>query len=214
MNSPKTAAATDSFLRRYRLHLMAGMAVALVATVLGWLYYDSRYPSWYEEVRLSDGRVITIHQRHEVFDNYGTNQSWVEIDLPELGGKRVWHSYLIPQRVDVYGGKVYVFGMPRGPRQYHYYRDPRNYVVAFRWNGAEFERVPFLSLPEAARLEENVYSCIPIDRPKLLSIKAKDEKWCPAKGDTRQFTRLINLTALQAAAEQYSRISGLTPASD
>ena len=67
---------------------MAGLAIAVVATVLGWLYVDDRYPSWYEEVRLSDGRVITIHQRHEVFDNYGTNQSWVEIDLPELGGKR------------------------------------------------------------------------------------------------------------------------------
>jgi hypothetical protein len=54
MNTPKTAAGTGSFLRRYRLHLMAGKAVALVAAVLGWLYYDSRYPSWYEEVRLSD----------------------------------------------------------------------------------------------------------------------------------------------------------------
>lgn len=41
MNTPKTAATTGAFLRRERLHLIAGMAVALIAAILGWLYYDS-----------------------------------------------------------------------------------------------------------------------------------------------------------------------------
>jgi hypothetical protein len=211
MNTPKTAAATGSFLRRYRLHLMAGMAVALIAAVLGWLYYHSRYPSWYEEVRLSDGRVITIHQRHQVFENYGTNQSWVEIDLPELGGKRVWHSYLIPQRVDVHMGAVYVFGMPARHRQYRFYQYPKNYMVAFAWNGSEFVRVPFLSIPASLRNQENVFSCIPENRPSLLTVNYKDGRWCPPKGDDKQFTRQINLPAFQALAIRYSRRSGGLP---
>lgn len=93
--------------------VLALLVIGSVA-LLGWNYYQNRYPSWDEEVRLSDGRIITIQQKREVFDNYGTNQSWVTIDLPELGGKQVWHSYLMPQRVDVVDGKVYVFGIPRG----------------------------------------------------------------------------------------------------
>jgi hypothetical protein len=197
--------------------LLAGLAVAVFATVLGWLYVYNCYPSWYEEVRLSDGRVITIHQRHEVFDNYGTNQSRVEIDLPELGGKRVWHSYLIPQRVDVHLGKVYVFGMPRGDRQYQHYQHyqyPRSFLVTFIWTGSEFVRTPFLGVPEALRQEENVYSCIPENRRTVLTTKQKNDSWCPPKGDDKRFTRQINLPAYQALAIRYSRRHGRLPITD
>lgn len=110
-----------------RSHLVLGVGAALLVCVGVWLtskWYDGRYPTWQEEVQLSDGRVITVTQKHEYYDNYGTNQSWVTIDLSELGGKREWHSYLVPQRVDVYQGKVYVFGLPRGPRQFSYYKYP------------------------------------------------------------------------------------------
>lgn len=104
-----TQTVKPGFLKRNQWRLILISALLLIASVLAWRYYESRYPSWYEEVRLSDGRIITIHQKREYYENYGTSQSWVTIDLPELGGKRVWHSYLMPQRVDVVNGKVYVF---------------------------------------------------------------------------------------------------------
>ena len=91
----------------------------------------------------------------------GTNQSGVEIDLPRLGGKRVWRSYLMPQRIDVANGKVYGFGAPRGIRQNQFYGFPKNHPVAFAWNGSEFLRVTFLQLPSLIRQEENVYACVP-----------------------------------------------------
>lgn len=200
--------------RRNPWRLILGGTAVLVAVIGAWLYYNGRYPSWYEEVRLSDGRVITIHQKHEYYENYGTNQSWVEIDLPELGGKRVWHSYLIPQRVDVVNGKVYVFGMPKGSRQYHAYSDPKNFLVGFIWSGIDFSRIAFLSIPESARQEENIYSCVPMSRAKVLSVKTKGENWCPPKGDDGQFPKQINLAAYQALAVQYSRMSGGTPVSE
>jgi hypothetical protein len=202
------------FATRYRWPLILVGVILLVAGVAAWQYYDSRYPSWHEEVRLSDGRVITIYQKHEYYDNYGTNQSWVEIELPELGGKRVWHSHLIPQRVDVVQGKVYVFGAPRGDRQYYHYSDPKNFLVGFAWNGSEFARVPFLSIPESARQEENIYSCVPTVRSKVLTEKTKDDNWCPPKGDEGQFSRKINLPAFQEAAVRYSRRAGGKPSSD
>ena len=186
----------------------------MVAAVLRWLYVDDRYPSWYQEVRLSDGRVITIHQRHEVFDNYGTNQSWVEIDLPELDGKRVWHSYLKPMRVDVHGGSVFVFGRPRGPRQMAYYRYPTNHMVAFKWTGSTFVRIPFLQLPGELRREENVYPCVPNPRPKTLTLSKKASEWCPATGDQGQFVRRIDLMEYKALADSMAAKSNWTDRSD
>ena len=113
------------------------LLVLAAAVAVGWNWYQTRYPSWYEEVRLSDGRVITIHQKREYYDNYGTAQSWVTIDLPELGGKQVWHSYLMPMRVDVKDGVVYVFGRPRGPAQLTRYMYPKNHMVGFRWSSGQ-----------------------------------------------------------------------------
>jgi len=122
----------------------AASVVLLVITGVAYAWYDHRHPSWREEVRLSDGRVIWIKQKHEYYDNYGTNQSWVTFSLPEMGGQRTWNSYLIPQRVDVSNGRAFVFGTPRGDRQYAHYRFPRHFMVAFMWNGTDFQRIPFL----------------------------------------------------------------------
>lgn len=190
-----------------------GLLVLGAAAAAGWNWYQKRYPSWYEEVRLSDGRVITIHQKREYYENYGTAQSWVTIDLPELGGKQVWHSYLMPQRVDVVDGKVYVFGIPRGDVQYSYYSDPKNYIVAFSWEGLGFGRIPFASVPESIRQEENVYRCLPM-KGGLVDIKWKDSNWCEPIGDKGQFTKLINLPEYQQASVRFARRGGRVPSSD
>lgn len=164
-------------------------------------------------MRLSDGRIITIHQKHEVYDNYGTNQSWVEIDLPELGGKRVWHSYLMPMRVDVVDRKVFVFGAPRGIRQNIFYQYPKNYLVGFEWSGSAFVRVPFLQLPESIRKEENVYPCVP-PHASQLALSKKDSQWCPVRGDKWKFGKTINLGDYQALAMFYAGLDGGQPISE
>lgn len=193
--------------------VMLSLLVLGAAAAVGWNWYQVRYPSWYEAVRLSDGRVITIHQKREYRENYGTIQSWVTIDLPELGGKQVWHSYLMPQRVDVVDGKVYVFGAPRGDVQYSFYSDPKNYMVAFSWDGASFRRIAFLSVPELIRQEENVYRCIPRERAKI-DIAKKDAQWCEPAGDRQQFTKKIELSEYRATSITFARRNGRIPSSD
>ena len=198
--------------RKYLLPI--ALLILLTGTWLSWKWYDSRYPTWDEEVQLSDGRVIVVTQKHEHYDNYGTNQSWVTFALPEMGGAQTWHSYLIPQRIDVFQGKVYVFGYPRGDRQYQHYNYPKYYMVAFSWNGTEFQRIPFLQVPEKLRQEENIYSCIPPEPRKYLTVSKKNEHWCPAVGDKKQFGRKIDLPEYVDAAIRYSRRDGGKPKSD
>lgn len=189
------------------LIVLLGLLILGVAAAVGWNRYQKRYPSWYEEVRLSDGRVITIHQKREYYENYGTAQSWVTIDLPELGGKRVWHSYLMPMRVDVSDGAVYVFGRPRGPVQLSRYKYPKYHMVGFKWTGNEFVRLPFLSLPEEIRQEENIYSCIPSDFSHHLTMREKDRTWCTPSGQNEQFKKLIDLREYQRHADSMAKIS-------
>ena len=191
-------------MKRYQWRLLLIGALIVVAGALVWRYYDSRYPSWYEEVRLSDGRIITIHQKREYFENYGTSQSWVTIDLPELGGKRVWHSYLMPQRVDVVDGKVYVFGIPRGAKQLEYYRFPKNYMVALLWNGNDFVRIPFLQVPSIARLMENVFPCVPDLKKTKFYVDEKESKWCPARGDKGELGKFLDLSVYTGLADKWA----------
>ncbi len=201
-------------LSRLRKHwsrpiLLGVLALSCVVTWLGYSYYQQRYPSWDEEVRLSDGRVITIHQKRQYYDNYGTNQSWVTIDLPELGGKQVWHSYLMPQRVDVVGGKVYVFGVPRGDRQLEYYRYPKYLMVGLTWDGSNFVRIPYLAVPESIRKEENVFPCVPHEaqlatRAVTTALKAKS--WCPMRDASGRSSREIDLEEYKRFADDWASI--------
>lgn len=191
-----------------------GLLILGAASAVGWTWYQKRYPSWYEEVRLSDGRVITIHQKREYYENYGTAQSWVTIDLPELGGKQVWHSYLMPQRVDVVDGKVYVFGAPRGIKENQYYNYPKQYMVAFIWGVDGFKRIAFLSLPNLIRSSENVYPCMPQPLAKNLSIETKEQRWCPVSGGRWKFGKDIVLSDYEALANFYAKADGGKPISD
>ena len=212
--TPANQTIKTGFFKRHQWRLALNGTLILIAGALAWRYYDSRYPSWYEEVRLSDGRIITIHQKREYYENYGTSQSWVTIDLPELGGKRIWHSYLVPMRVDIVDGNLYVFGKPRGPRQISYYRYPQNHMVAFKWQNAEFQRIPFLSLPTSLREAENVYPCLPTKPHQKLTVANKDDQWCPASGDKSQFVKQINLSEYQKLAIQFAKLDGGRPISE
>lgn len=190
--------------------VLAALGIAALAW-LAWTWYDARYPAWKEEVQLSDGRVITVKQKRQYFENYGTSQSWLTFSLPETGGERTWHSYLMPQRVDVYEGRLYVFGTPRGPRQYQHYRHPRYFMVAFTWDGNEFQRIPFIEVPETLRREENVYPCVPGDVHVVLTLADKAEQWCPPRGDQGKLTRKINLQEYAAVANAFSKLANQRP---
>jgi hypothetical protein len=195
--------------------LMA-MLSALISLggLVGWYWHDKQYPTWQEEVQLSDGRKITITQKRKYFENYGTDQSWVTFSLPEMGGEQTWHSYAMPMRIDIHNNSIYAFGLPRGPKQIAYYHYPKYMIVAFSWNGHEFERIPFTQVPPELRLQENIYRCIPAGHPKLLTLADKEKSWCPPDGDQKQFTKKINIDAYLRAGSKMAILSGGPPLSE
>lgn len=174
----------------------------------GWQWHEKQYPSWQEEVQLSDGRVVTITQKRKYFEGYGTDQSWVTFSLPETNGEQTWHSYLMPMKLDTFNGKVYVFGRPRGVKQFAHYGYPKHLIVAFLWNGLEFQRVPFDALPEQVKKEENILTCIDFQKERHISLASKKARWCPPTGDSAQLTKIINWDAYMKLAEDYARLDG------
>jgi hypothetical protein len=58
-------------LQRNRWRFILVSVLLLIGVTVALQYYDSRYPSWYEDVRLSDGRIIVVHQKREYYDDYG-----------------------------------------------------------------------------------------------------------------------------------------------
>jgi hypothetical protein len=193
--------------------ILAVLVGGLVALPI-WMLFDNHYPIWSEEVRLSDGRIINIYQMREFHENYGTAASWVLINLPEVGGWRIWSSNLRPQRIDVVNGRFYAFGSPRGDRQYSLYDAPINYMVGFTWDGEGFQRIPFLNVPEQIRAEENVIPCISREFKGELTVSAKDKKWCPPRGSKKQFTKRIDLIEYQKLSSEFGRINRVTKFSD
>jgi hypothetical protein len=199
-----------------RLWINSLVALSFVAAIasVACKWYEARYPIWREEVRLSDGRSIIVTQKHEYYEDYGTNQAWVTFSLPEMGGERTWHSYLKPMRIDVIDGVVYVFGRPRGDRQVKYYQYPRHYLVAFKWDGNSFARVPFLSLPSDFRRRENIFPCIPDSRGSLITWPQKEANWCAASDSKGLLTREIDLQVYERLAIEYARRDGGVPLTD
>lgn len=51
------------------------------------------------------------------------------------------------------------------------------------WTGTAFERIPFLQVPEVARKEENLFSCVLGAKREKLSMKEKESAWCPPRGE-------------------------------
>ncbi len=63
--------------------------------------------TWEEEVKLLDGRVITVTQKRRIDRENVEREAWLMFRLPEFGDKEiVWHENLEPQILNIFGGKL------------------------------------------------------------------------------------------------------------
>lgn len=196
-----------------RTWFVAAVAVAAISA-LSYLWYDYRFPSWKEEVRLPDGRTIVVRQKRDFIESYGTRKTWLTFSLPEMGGERTWVEHMKPILLTVTDkGEVFVVGWPSGFKQSSMYLLPKYGYVAYRWDGASFQRVPFLSVPESLRQEENLVRCM--QHSTYLSWQTKQSFGCDEDDKyVEAASRRIDLQRMQAWAIRNARYSNAKPQSE
>ena len=112
--------------------------------------------TWQEEVKLLDGRVITVTQKRRIEQNMD-REAWLTIKLPEFGDKEiVWHESLSTQVLNLYHGKLYVIANFPSDLEYRKYGRPKPSYVGFRYDAGKWVRIPFSDIPEAI-YDTNMY---------------------------------------------------------
>lgn len=199
---------------RLRKRLLIAGAVLLLIAGLTYAWFDYRFPSWEEEVLLPDGRKIVVKQRRDFIEGYGTRKTWLTFSLPEMGGEQTWTEYMQPVLVAVSReGQVYVVGWPSGQKQMARYRHPRYGYAAFRWGTRGFERVPFVSIPEDLRQEENLIRCFP--KPAFATWESKLRAGCNEDGEyVLGGIRTIDIHRMQGWALRQAERQNIKPLSE
>jgi hypothetical protein len=199
-----------------RKWLLGAAIAALGVAALGMAWYDYRFPSWSEEVLLPDGRKVTVAQRRDFIEGRGTRKTWLTFSLPEMGGEKTWAEWLYPTMIGSIDGKVYVIARPRGGKQFSMYSYPRYGYVAFEWRAGHFERVPFMSVPEALRLTENVRWCLPGGSDSKVSVPGAGN-WCVERHtgeDKFPSPKTVDLSIRSSEAKFWAQLDGHVPTSE
>jgi hypothetical protein len=105
--------------------------------------------TWTEEVKLLDGRVITVTQKWQYDRDRMPRDYKLTFKLAEFGDKEItWNENLMPQVLNVYQGKLYVVGIPFGEAEFIQYGKPFPEYVPYRYEAGQWQRIPFNEIPE------------------------------------------------------------------
>lgn len=138
--------------------------------------------TWTEEVKLLDGRVITVTQKRRIEENI-EREAWLTFKLPEFGDKEiVWHENLHTMILNVYQGRLYVVGSPDTEREFRQYGKPYPEYVPYRYEIDRWQRISFKEIPETI-YDVNMYpENMALNRLKHVSVADKiemfkDDRW-------------------------------------
>ncbi len=124
-----------------------GLMLAAVPLVGG--CSDNNIITWTEDVKLLDGRVITVTQKRRIDMKRMPREAWLTFKLPEFGDKElVWHEGLETQVLNIYQGKLYVVGDADTVSAFKQYGRPSPSYVGFRYDNGQWVRIPFSEIPE------------------------------------------------------------------
>ena len=156
-----------------------GLLMAVVPLVGG---CGEEVLTWTEEVKLLDGRVITVTQKRRIEENI-EREAWLTFKLPEFGDKEiVWHENLDVMVLNMYEGKLYVVGVPGTIIEYRKYGRPEPLYIGYRFDNFQWTRIPFNGIPEAI-YDANMYpENMALARLKHVSVAGKvemfkDDRW-------------------------------------
>jgi hypothetical protein len=165
-------------------------AAALVCWVSLMLSACGSTVEWKEDVRLLDGRIITVTQkkrceggdyRAKTDATCLAREAWVTINFPEFSEKDiVWHESLDPMIINVYQGKLYIVGTPPTTLEFRKYGALNPPYYGFIWDGNIWRRIPFSSIPKAIYDGNMLIESIPKTRTSHVGLyqKASENDCC------------------------------------
>lgn len=129
--------------------------------------------TWTEEVKLLDGRVITVTQKRRI-EGRMPREAWLMFKLPEFGDKEiVWHENLGTQVLNLYQGKLYVVGRMPSIVEFRQYGKPFPAYVGFRYDNNQWVRITFSEIPEAIYDSNMYFDNMALYRLKHVSLEHK-----------------------------------------
>ncbi|MFY9259922.1 MAG: hypothetical protein WAO71_05360 [Gallionella sp.] len=129
--------------------------------------------TWTEEVKLLDGRVITVTQKRRI-EGQMPREAWLTFKLPEFGDKEiVWHENLGTQVLNVYQGKLYVISDFPSIVEFRQYGSPFPAYVAFRYDNGQWLRILFNEIPKAIYDSNMYFDNMALYRLKHVSLEHK-----------------------------------------
>jgi hypothetical protein len=132
--------------------------------------------TWQEEVKLLDGRVITVTQKRRIDGEKIEREAWLTFKLPEADNKEiVWHENLDVLVLNVYQNKIYIVGIPNTEREFRQYGSSVPFYIGYRYEGGKWIRVPFREIPTAI-YDSNMYiENMAFTKLKQVSLVDKEE---------------------------------------
>lgn len=130
------------------MNVFKRMVLGFVLASVPMLGGCSNTMTWQEEVKLLDGRVITVTQMWYYDRDRMPRVFNLTFNLPEFGDREItWRESLMPQVLNVYQGKLYVVGIPFGEAEYRQYGKPFPEYIPFRYESGQWQQIPFAEIP-------------------------------------------------------------------
>ncbi len=131
--------------------------------------------TWTEEVKLLDGRVITVMQKNRIEEDV-SREFWLTFQLPEFGNQEIiWHENLLPIVLNIYQNKLYAVGIPFTTREFRQYGRPNPAYLGYHYEAGQWRRIPFNEIPEAIYDVNLFFDNMALYRKKRVSLADKEE---------------------------------------
>lgn len=155
-------------------HMTLGLMLAVVPMMGG---CGGNTLTWTEEVKLLNGRVISVKQKWLYDRDRMPRDFTLRFKLPEFGDKEItWHENLMPQVLNVYQGKLYVVGIPFGEAEFRLYGKPFPEYVPYRYEAGQWQRIPFNEIPLAIYDTNMTISSEPQNGATHISLAYKEQE--------------------------------------
>lgn len=151
-----------------------GLVLAAVPLVGG--CSDNNIITWTEDVKLLDGRVITVTQKRRIDMKRMPREAWLTFKLAEFGNKEIeWHENLLTHVLNVYQSKLYIVGLTTTDVEFRQYGNPQPPYVGFRYDNGQWVRIPFSEIPDAIYNTNMYFDNMALYRLKHVSMEYKAE---------------------------------------